>query len=46
LRWMRFNQETNGLAAAGAFITIGRRVLISKPAFFEWVRSQQRGRAA
>jgi hypothetical protein len=38
LRWLRFNQETNGLAGAGVFIEQGRRVLLDKPAFFSWVR--------
>jgi hypothetical protein len=43
LRWLRFNESTNGLAEAGAFIQIGtKRVLIYKPRFFAWVRSGQK----
>jgi hypothetical protein len=38
LRWLRFNQSSNGLESAGAFIEQGRRVLLDKPAFFSWVR--------
>lgn len=42
LRWLRFNESTNGLAEAGAFIKVGpRRVLIDRPRFFNWVRSWQ-----
>lgn len=42
LRWLRFNDASNGLAEAGAFIEQGRRVLIDKQRFFQWVRSGQR----
>ena len=38
LRWLRFNERSNGLAESGAFIEQGRRVLLYKPAFFAWVR--------
>ena len=33
LRWLRFNEASNGLADSGAFIEQGRRVLIDKPRF-------------
>jgi hypothetical protein len=51
LRWLRFNQSSNGLEAAGAFIELPgslkkSRVLIDKPRFFEWVRAGQRSRSA
>lgn len=39
LRWLRFNEETNGLAQAHAFIKHGRRVLLDKPAFFRWLKN-------
>lgn len=42
LRWLRFNQSSNGLEASGAFIEQGRRILLDKPRFFNWVRSGQR----
>ena len=41
LRWLRFKSATNGAAGAGVFIQQGRRVLLCKPAFFRWLRSQQ-----
>lgn len=37
LQWLRFNDEKNGLAKAGAFIKNGKRLLIYRPAFFAWV---------
>jgi hypothetical protein len=42
LRWLRFNQSSNGLQSAGAFIQQGRRVLLDKPRFFSWIRNGQR----
>lgn len=42
LRWLRFNESSNGLAEFGAFIQQGRRVLLDKPRFFEWVRGGQK----
>lgn len=42
LRWLRFNQDSNGLAEAGAFLEQGRRLLLHKPSFFAWVRNGQR----
>lgn len=32
----------NGLAAAGAIIRVGRRVLIDEEAFFRWIAAQQK----
>ncbi len=34
LRWLRFNEATNGAKKAGVFVEQGRRVLIYRPAFF------------
>ena len=42
IRWLRFTAESNGLAAAGAFIKLGKRVYLDKPRFFSWLRSGQR----
>ena len=42
LRWIRFNQEANGLEKA--FIDLGGRVLIDPPKFWELVR-QNKGRS-
>jgi len=41
LRWQIFNEETNGLKAAGAIIRVGRKVLINEDKFFVWIDSQQ-----
>ena len=42
LRWLRFNQTTNGFAPA--FVNVGRRVLIDEDCFFECVdRLNDRG---
>ena len=35
LRWLIFNQETNGFAAA--FVKLGRRILINEKRFFQVV---------
>jgi len=40
LRWLRFNQETNGFS--GAFVTVGRRVLIDEGEFFKAIEQQNR----
>jgi len=40
LRWLRFNQETNGFASA--FVTVGRRVLIDEGEFFGAIERQNR----
>lgn len=38
LRWTRFNCERNGFA--GAFVKVGRRVLIDEDRFFECIDRQ------
>jgi len=40
LRWLRFNQGTNGFA--DAFVTVGRRVLIDEGKFFFAIEKQNR----
>lgn len=40
IRALIFNENTNGLAKAGAVIRIGRKVLIDETKFFAWVESQ------
>ncbi len=40
IRALIFNENTNGLAKAGAVIRIGRKVLICESKFFAWVESQ------
>lgn len=42
VRWLIFNEKSNGLQAAGAVVRLGRRVLIDQPKFFRWVESQQK----
>jgi hypothetical protein len=41
LRWHLFRRETNGLKAAGACVSLGRRVYIDPDAFDRWIDSQQ-----
>jgi len=43
LRWLRFNQATNGFARA--FLTVGRRVLIDEGEFFAAIERENRDRA-
>ncbi len=40
LRWQIFNEEKNGLKAAGAIVRVGRKVLIDADKYFSWVYSQ------
>jgi len=40
LRWQIFNEDKNGLKAAGAIIRVGRKVLIDAEKYFQWVYSQ------
>ena len=40
LRWLRFNQKTNGFAEA--FVAVGRRVLIDEERFFECIEKLNR----
>ncbi len=35
-----FNEEKNGLAASGAVVRVGRKILINESKFFDWVESQ------
>ncbi len=35
----------NGLAEHGAFLTVGRRVLVDEEAYFKWLDAQQTGGA-
>lgn len=41
VRWWIFNEQSNGLAAHGAVVRIGRRVYIDTAAFDRWIESQQ-----
>ncbi len=41
LRWMIFNAKTNGLAASGAIVRIGRAVFLRPDKFDAWIESQQ-----
>jgi hypothetical protein len=41
VRWLIFNEATNGLKASGAILRIGRRVYIDPAKFLVWVDSQQ-----
>ena len=41
MRWMIFNEKSNGLADCGAIVRVGRRVLIDSEKFFSWIDSQQ-----
>lgn len=40
LRALIFNENSNGLAKAGAVVRVGRKVLIDEARFFGWVASQ------
>ncbi len=46
IRWQLFNERTNGLAAAGAVIRCGRKVLIDEARYFDWLDSLNRRAAA
>lgn len=45
LRWMIFNENSNGMAGAGVVIRAGRKVLIDEDKFFAWL-DRQNGRTA
>ncbi|AEF99447.1 hypothetical protein [Methylomonas methanica] len=45
IRALIFNENSNGLAKAGAIVRIGRKVLIDESKFFAWVESQNAGAA-
>lgn len=40
LRALIFNEQSNGLAKAGAIVRVGRKVLIDEAKFFGWVATQ------
>lgn len=40
LRWRIFHAKKNGLAASGALVHNGRRVLIDEERFFGWLQSR------
>ena len=42
LRWLRFTGAENDADQFSVFLKQGRRVLIDKPAFWRWLKSQQR----
>jgi hypothetical protein len=43
LRALIFNEQSNGLAKAGAVVRIGRKILIDESKFFAWVEAQNNG---
>jgi hypothetical protein len=43
MRALIFNENSNGLAKAGAIVRIGRKVLIDESKFFAWIESQNQG---
>lgn len=43
VRALIFNENTNGLAKAGAVVRIGRKVLLDESKFFNWVICQNGG---
>jgi len=45
LRWLLFKANENGLAASGAILRNGRRVLIDDEKFFAWLASRQQSAA-
>ncbi|MDD2723874.1 MAG: hypothetical protein PHH59_07620 [Methylovulum sp.] len=40
LRHQIFFEETNGLAASGAIVRSGRKILIKESAYFAWLEAQ------
>ena len=40
MRSLIFYENTNGLAASGAVLRIGRKVLINETKFFAWIEAQ------
>lgn len=46
LRWMIFNEATNGLAESGAVVRDGRKVLIDEDRFFARLDQMNRRAAA
>ena len=46
LRFQIFNAKENGLAASGAIVRLGRRVLIDEKRYLNWIESLQDNREA
>lgn len=42
IRWAIFNEKCNGLAASGAILRVGSKVLIDRELFETWLRSNPR----
>lgn len=40
VRWLIFNEHTNGLHKSGAIVRLGRKVLIDEACFFAWLKTQ------
>ncbi len=40
MRALIFNENSNGLSAAGAIVRVGRKVLIHQDLFFTWIELQ------
>jgi hypothetical protein len=40
IRALIFNEHHNGLAKSGAFVRLGRKVLINENKWFGWIESQ------
>lgn len=41
VRWLVFNECSNGLKQSGAIYRVGRRVLINPEKFFAWIEKKQ-----
>ena len=46
LRWLVFNESSNGLREAGAIVRLGRRVFIDEAKFDGWIDSQNASKRA
>ena len=46
IRSLIFNEDKNGLSAAGAILRVGRKVLIHQERFFTWIDQQNTKKAA
>jgi len=40
IRWLIFNENTNGLKESGAIIRLGGKVVIHRTRFFRWLDAQ------
>jgi len=40
VRWQIFNEDINGMKAAGAVVRVGRKVLIDEDKYYAWVVAQ------